>query len=82
MTADADVDPVPPYLNPGVIARLSRVPWKTAVTDLKNAGLLPRRGDGARARSHRRISTSALREMLPGYYERVFFHFAKKSGLL
>lgn len=67
MTAGAKV---PPLITPGRIAKASGVSYKTVCTDLRNAGLLVRRGSSRRARF--KVSASALRELLEDYYQAVY----------
>ena len=66
MTGDPEI---PPYLSPTVIATASRVSRTTLMTQLRGLGLLQRMG-----RLYW-VSSTALRERLPDYYERVFEHF-------
>lgn len=74
---------VPPYLSPGQIGRACGVSRRAATTELRNAGLLDRRGQSPSSPGRWRISASQLRERLPDYYERVFEFFvlnAHESG--
>jgi hypothetical protein len=68
-------NPVPPYLNPGEIAKACGISRKRCFTELRHAQLIERRGFW-------RISSSALRERLPDFYERVYEYFARRMGTM
>jgi hypothetical protein len=68
-------NPVPPTLNPGEIARACEISRKRVFTELRHAGLLERRGLW-------RVSSSALRERLPDYYDRVYEYYARTRGVM
>jgi len=60
---------VPPYLSPGQIGRACGISRRSAMTELRGAGLLERRGP------RWRVSESRLRERLPDIYDRVYAWF-------
>ena len=65
---------VPPYLSPGQVGRACGLSRKSALTELRGAGLLERRGN------RWRVSETRLRERLPDYYDRVYRHFVFDVG--
>jgi len=69
MSAAAAAPQVPPYLSPGQVGRACEISRKAALTELKGADLVERRG------GRLRISASRLRERLPDYYDRVYQWF-------
>lgn len=66
---------VPPYISTVKIVEACEgdASYRTIITDLRNAGLLPER----RRRARIRISSSALLARLPDYYDRVSEFFAR-----
>jgi hypothetical protein len=61
---------VPAYLYPSEIAKISRTPRATVMTDLRNVKLIKRFGRG-----RFRVPSSALRDKLPEYYDALYEHF-------
>jgi hypothetical protein len=67
------VSEVPPYLKPSAVGKACRMSRRQAKAFLKRAGILELIG------GHWEVSTSRLREALPGVYDRVYAHIALGS---
>jgi hypothetical protein len=60
---------VPPYVHAAAVGRACKKSRRSAITELRGAGILERIG------GHWKVGATMLRERLPGCYERVYRHF-------